>query len=419
MSSDVEDETRNELVIVRRRGRGDHDGHHGGAWKIAYADFMTAMMAFFLVMWLVSMTDDKTIVQVAAYFNPLRLTERTPTSRGPIDTRHETQEQMDGAAPDKASAAVAGPAGKKSTKSQKQAKSSDAADKSAEAEAELFADPMKTLDRLGEAASVANAQGGNSEVWGDPRGSSGLAARNPYDPLDWSKGDQDGAAKRRGILDSVQSELRAKETAMEPPRPDRADVRHEAVRSDVVRPERRLDDAKTAADEAEAQKKAAVDTKADVAQEQRAKRLEEEIEKQLAPLDGARPQVKVLATPEGLLVRLSDDIDFGMFAVGSAEPLPATIRAMERIGAVLRSQAEPIVVSGHTDGRQYRSRAYDNWRLSAARAHMAHYMLLRNGVVQERIVRVEGHADRSLLNAKDKDAAENRRIEILLKRPAP
>ena len=37
---------RNEVIIVKRHGGGDHEGGHGGAWKIAYASFMTAMMAF-------------------------------------------------------------------------------------------------------------------------------------------------------------------------------------------------------------------------------------------------------------------------------------------------------------------------------------------------------------------------------------
>jgi len=41
------------LVIVKRRHKG-HEGHHGGAWKVAYADFVTAMMAFFMVMWLIN-----------------------------------------------------------------------------------------------------------------------------------------------------------------------------------------------------------------------------------------------------------------------------------------------------------------------------------------------------------------------------
>jgi chemotaxis protein MotB len=42
-----------QIIIVRKK-KGGHGGHHGGAWKVAYADFVTAMMAFFLVMWLVT-----------------------------------------------------------------------------------------------------------------------------------------------------------------------------------------------------------------------------------------------------------------------------------------------------------------------------------------------------------------------------
>ena len=45
-----------------------HGGHHGGAWKVAYADFVTAMMALFLVLWLVSQADQKTRQQIASYF---------------------------------------------------------------------------------------------------------------------------------------------------------------------------------------------------------------------------------------------------------------------------------------------------------------------------------------------------------------
>ncbi|HVJ77078.1 MAG TPA: flagellar motor protein MotB, partial [Hyphomicrobium sp.] len=48
MSNGQEDVSSQPLVIVRRR-RNTEEGHHGGVWKIAYADFMTAMMAFFLV----------------------------------------------------------------------------------------------------------------------------------------------------------------------------------------------------------------------------------------------------------------------------------------------------------------------------------------------------------------------------------
>jgi chemotaxis protein MotB len=57
-------------VIVRRVKKGDgHDGHHGGAWKIAYADFVTAMMAFFLLMWLLGSTSKYEKQGIEDYFN--------------------------------------------------------------------------------------------------------------------------------------------------------------------------------------------------------------------------------------------------------------------------------------------------------------------------------------------------------------
>jgi len=57
-------------VIVRRSKKGDgHGGHHGGAWKIAYADFVTAMMAFFLLMWLLGSTSKFEKQGIEDYFN--------------------------------------------------------------------------------------------------------------------------------------------------------------------------------------------------------------------------------------------------------------------------------------------------------------------------------------------------------------
>ena len=54
-------------VIIKKKG-GGHGGHHGGAWKVAYADFVTAMMAFFMVMWLLAQTDQQTRQQLSEYF---------------------------------------------------------------------------------------------------------------------------------------------------------------------------------------------------------------------------------------------------------------------------------------------------------------------------------------------------------------
>jgi chemotaxis protein MotB len=57
-------------VVVRRKKKGGgHGGHHGGAWKIAYADFVTAMMAFFLLMWLLGSTSKYDKQGIEEYFN--------------------------------------------------------------------------------------------------------------------------------------------------------------------------------------------------------------------------------------------------------------------------------------------------------------------------------------------------------------
>ncbi|PZQ49425.1 MAG: chemotaxis protein MotB [Rhodovulum sulfidophilum] len=57
------------ITIIKRR-KVVAGGHHGGAWKVAYADFVTAMMAFFLLMWLLSATDQTTRQGLADYFSP-------------------------------------------------------------------------------------------------------------------------------------------------------------------------------------------------------------------------------------------------------------------------------------------------------------------------------------------------------------
>ncbi|VWD42533.1 flagellar motor protein MotB [Burkholderia lata] len=57
------------LVVVRRKKGEDHDAHHGGAWKIAYADFVTAMMAFFLLMWLLGSVSKYDKQGIEDYFN--------------------------------------------------------------------------------------------------------------------------------------------------------------------------------------------------------------------------------------------------------------------------------------------------------------------------------------------------------------
>ncbi|MGB3146533.1 MAG: flagellar motor protein MotB [Paracoccaceae bacterium] len=57
-------------IIIKRKKKVSGDGHHGGAWKVAYADFVTAMMAFFMLMWLLNATTETQRKGIADYFNP-------------------------------------------------------------------------------------------------------------------------------------------------------------------------------------------------------------------------------------------------------------------------------------------------------------------------------------------------------------
>ncbi len=81
-------ESKPTVVMVRRVKKVAGGGHHGGSWKVAYADFVTAMMAFFLVMWLVGATTNKERAAISEYFrNPSPLTGKSfspaPGPQGP------------------------------------------------------------------------------------------------------------------------------------------------------------------------------------------------------------------------------------------------------------------------------------------------------------------------------------------------
>ncbi len=92
-------------IVIRRIEEGSA-GHHGGAWKVAYADFVTAMMAFFLLMWLINATSEQQRRGIAAYFSPLANVENgfsgaglVPGGMSPLDKGISLVVKGTGAAP--------------------------------------------------------------------------------------------------------------------------------------------------------------------------------------------------------------------------------------------------------------------------------------------------------------------------------
>lgn len=315
--SDSEDE---RLIIIKKRGGDGEEDHHGGVWKLAFADFMTAMMAFFLVMWLINSTTKETKAAIVQYFNPVQIIAGSPAQKGLRDPK---------------------PTGQGKSVQHSPEDKSDASASSESVEKSLRAEPIKTLDAI--------------------------AARD----------------------------------APTPPKSDAPDVFA------------RLEENSEQTSDGELGAKREKD-----GGKPRAAELREAIERALAREVRAghgAPRIEVGETEEGLLISLTDDTKFSMFAVGSSEPKPELVRIVAEIGKTLSTRAGDIELRGHTDARAYAARGYDNWRLSSERAAVARHMLLRGGLAESRVTRLVGYADRKLKKSADPLSPLNRRIEILLK----
>jgi chemotaxis protein MotB len=75
----ADEQSNHPVIIVKKKKHGEH-GHHGGAWKVAYADFVTAMMAFFLLLWLLNVTTEEQKQGIAQYFTPESASKSTSGS---------------------------------------------------------------------------------------------------------------------------------------------------------------------------------------------------------------------------------------------------------------------------------------------------------------------------------------------------
>ena len=395
MSDNNSDIPAQPLVIVRRRRCGE-ESHHGGVWKIAYADFMTAMMAFFLVMWLVNAADKKTIVQVAAYFNPMRLTDRTAATTGLEDQTDQPKKERKNKTYAEKMKEDTDPKDKEDTsKSQqgslnKKVQSSPDGEK-AEEESAMMQEPQKVLQKIvDEGKSRRRGQQRNSQ---DPT----------HDPFDLAAG---------GTSKGGPTSLAEFDQKIEMSPHNASDRTRQKAQVAAAWPAEKTESAsaKPAGNKPSGKAGNKQEHATDVDE------LANEIRKASSDRAGVDSRnFEVKSVPEGILVSLIDDARNGMFEIGSAKPSADTILMLERIATIIGSRKGRILVRGHTDGRSFRGGLYDNWRLSTARAHMTMQMLIRGGLSEERFVGIEGRGDRDLRNPADKEDAQNRRIDILIK----
>ena len=427
---------KNEIIIIKRNN-GDHDGHHGGQWKIAYADFMTAMMAFFLVMWLINAANEETKASVATYFNPIKLTDEKPSEKGlkepAKDAEGETDQQLSKVDGDQNKAGGSEKTGEDST--------STAGEEVKYSEADFFENPYSVLaeiaQEVGQQANVSAKGDGGASVAGPATGADGGEAyRDPFDPDFWTKQvEVSSSAQSLPSDEEIQAETQPDQQVAVATQPETEEAVAEDGPLPVMQTEHQGDPVTEALEAAKSAEEAAQGQPAevDVAEEQpvaeeevtgseiettpqdAAEQLKAEISTALSGVAGKLAEGLVVTPAEGgLLISISERSDAPMFNVGSALPKQDMVLAMEKIGKLLAARKGAVAVRGHTDGRPFKGGGSDNWRLSMSRAQSAYYMLLRGGLDEARVSQVSGFADRRLQVPEDPFADANRRIEILL-----
>ncbi len=445
MSDGDQNHGKHEIIIVKRHGGGDHEAGHGGAWKIAYADFMTAMMAFFLVMWLVNAANEETKASVASYFNPIKLADEKPTEKGlkkPVDQAEGEKNQQKSDKPqDKPNDGKSAKTGEDLT--------STSGDQTNYSEADFFENPYSVLaeiaQEVGQQANVsAKGEGGAAQSGPATGADGGQAYRDPFDPDFWTKQVRvSSASKKANEEQSAKSDQTDKGEVIALSKATAADTGQPADQPQTPEQQPTISEQQATGKQQEkqtqAQQTAKVSGQSDApmpednavlpqgkdvtptkAQQQEAKDLQQAIQAEIKGVAGQLAEgLQVSAAEGGVLVTISDQSNDPMFNIGSAVPRREMVLAMEKIGKILAARKGSLLIRGHTDGRPYMvGGRNDNWRLSLDRAQSAYYMLTSGGLDEKRVAQVSGFADRRLKLPNDPFNDANRRIEILIANPS-
>ena len=378
-----------QQIIIIKRGNEEEEGHHGGAWKIAFADFMTAMMALFLVLWLINAANEETKRAVASYFNPVKLVDRNRSSKGVNDQRGGPTSDPN-------------ESGKQKSETDPSAPNSDQEPKEApkdskiNSEARFFSAPQEQLDAIQQATLDAQATIGAVPEQQPDSAFDNFA--DPFGPDFWNqtKSGPDGKSPVETKPESSSDKA--------PLAVDNNDAGKVAAIGKQEKPQTLTESVK--------------DVPPKQAKEALAKQLKSDVRKALEGkvenADQINSTIEIKSTDEGILISVTDTLGHPMFEIGSAVPAAPLVFAIDAIAMTLAGQTGPVHVFGHTDAREYKNAADGNWRLSTDRAKSTYFMLMHGGLSDMRIVEIAGFADRKLRAPADPLADENRRIEILL-----
>jgi len=348
----------NGATIVIRKEEVVAGGHHGGAWKVAYADFVTAMMAFFLLMWLINATTQDQRKGLADYFSPTNVMSHGSSGVGKPFSGHTPT--VDGG---------------------------------------MISDRGAVQIITGK-RPVVDVEEDESDTPAEPR---------PYR--------RDTAASPDQPPEQEAATAPSPRTTQSGPRPGRAETTarptsqpREANPADANR-HAQQDPTWEAPSEAEVQAERERQERA--AFEQAAQQIRDAVRADPALAELAK-QLAIDLTPEGLRIQLLDEDRLPMFATGSAVLHDRARLLLQKVVPVLQRLPQQISIAGHTDATPYRGTDRTNWELSTERGNATRRLLLEAGMADARIRNVTGHADRDPLLPADPLAAANRRIAIVV-----
>lgn len=358
-----------EQPIIIKKKKGGHGGHHGGAWKVAYADFVTAMMAFFLLLWLLNVTTSDQRKGIADYFAPVSVSKESSGAGGMLGGKSITEPgaQTSSSAPISANVPSSGPPGLAQEESD---------------------DPVDPLDQPPPGKDPNLPDAPKKEVGRKGPGSAPTAT-----------GTED-------------LEIKPSETRGE------FQERMEKVAKQVGEPGQKPGE--SLSDFAERVKEAMEKLADGHIEAKQFQQAATEIRQAIQSIPELQPMAQNLMidqTPDGLRIQIVDQDRVSMFPGGSAAMYPQTRQLMQQLATALGKLPNKLSISGHTDATPFPpGSGRDNWDLSAERANATRRALLAGGIPDSRIQDVVGKADKDLLAPDQPTSPRNRRISIVLLR---
>ncbi len=359
---------KSNAIIVKKIKKGGH-GHHGGAWKVAYADFVTAMMAFFLLLWLLNATTDAQKRGIADYFAPTLATKSTTSGAGGVlggQTMASQGSQVSNAAPP--------------------AITTD------------FNKPQDFDDNDDDdtPGKVENPNDYAYNAAGDPNADQAQPKPNESN-RNVSTNQQAGNQPNGNQLTGDERAMLQKLSPGKPVDPNHlTEQQFQALKSE--REDKQFEQA------------------------------EHELKQAIQQIPDLKPLAQNLIvdkTKEGLRIQLVDQDKNSMFPSGSTDMNPAAKKLMGLVAQAINQMPNRVSITGHTDSTPFANPTVkDNWDLSAERANASRRALLAAGLSEDRVYDVSGKGPSDPYLPQDPNSPQNRRVSIVLLRdtavtPAP